>query len=309
MFRTLLTAVLLAAPTFAHATTGLEWKWSEGQQRRYVINSQTQVSEQFWIKAQDNLDRRILEWKLNIVTTCTATEPIGKTAWSVSCTIDDIAFAVLPNRGDDDEKVVQILDEYDEKITGARVVMKMSSDGRVETIDLEDVKHTRSNDRTRQVQETMRLMLVRAFAGLELQLPKKGDDKGKPWPVRDPLIMDFPSLKGTTGGLEVNAQVSREGSSKVVVEAGGNGTRGPAIFDQQDRIANLWDMKVFTRSTFDTEHGELVKSELLAEGTITPSSRLASGTNVSPYVQALKVEHVALDATLDPLPANEMIER
>ncbi|MEZ4318065.1 MAG: hypothetical protein R3F61_11195 [Myxococcota bacterium] len=299
-------AALFVLPGLAQAADGLAWKWAPEQSRRYVLNSQTQVSEVFWIRAQDNLDRRILEWQLNIITTCTGVEPLGKSAYTVSCSIDDLAIAARPTNGDED-RVIDILNEYDEKITGARIVLKFGTDGRFETIDLEDVKHNRSNDRTRQIQEIMRLLLIRAYAGLEVILPKGGADKGKPWKVSDPEIMGFPSLKGTAGGLAVTASVTREQGSKVVIETGGEGTRGPAIYDQRDQIRNMWDMRMFSKVTFDMEKGELVKSEMLAEGTITPSSKLASAGTVPPYVQAVNVQDLALDAEYAPLPPNAVI--
>jgi len=308
MIKTLVLGALLALPTFAAAgTTGLTWKW-EGVTRRYVINSQTQISGNFWLRAQDNLDRRIDEWQLNLVTTCKGIAPSGKKAYEVRCVIDDLALAVRPLPKDKD-KVDRIVEEYDQKITGSTMVIRFGYDGRLMELDLQDVKHSRANDRTRQEQEIMRLMLIRGFAGLEVQLPKHGDDQGKSWPLKDPQLMGFPSKTGTAGGLAATGMVAEVADGVAKIEAGGTGTRGPSIVDSRGAFVNLWDMKMFAVSSFDTKEGGLVSAEMMSEGKITPSSKLASGAAIAPYVQAIRVEQVGLDEELPALPDNAVLDR
>ncbi len=306
-FKPLLGATLmlgLAAP--ASATTGLEWDWEIGKKRRYVLASQTAMSSAIMVKTMNNIDRRILDWHVNMVTTCEAKDRFGKKAAEVHCTIDDIALKMRPTRGDEND-MLALVNEWDEKLTGGVMVFKWALDGRLLTYEIEGVEYPRTNQRTREIVQTMRLVVGRTFAGLEVQLPKKGDDKGKTWELRDPMIMGFPSLVGAMGGMKSDAQVKETKGSNVIIDAFGQGTRGPAITGADERPLNMWDMKMVAQATFDLEEKSLLSNVMEARGIVTPSSQLGEGGRSLPYVQLVASEQVPLDAKLEPLPENEVI--
>jgi hypothetical protein len=299
-------ALLFGLAMPASATTGLQWDWETGKKRRYVLASQTALSSPMLFQTMNNIDRRVLDWHINMVTTCEAKGTYGKKAAEVHCTIDEIAMKMRPTRGDENQ-MIDLINEWDEKLTGAKLVLKWGYDGRIHSYELEGIEYPRTNQRVREIEQSMRLMIGRTFAGLELQLPKKGDDKGKVWELRDPIIMGFPTLYGDLGGMKSDAQVKETEGSNVIIDVYGEGTRGPAITGSDERPLNMWDMKMVAQATFDLEEKSLISSLMEARGVVTPSSQLAEGGKPLPYVQLVASEQVPLDAELAPLPENEAI--
>lgn len=293
----------LALGPSAHGATGLSWSLDEPV--RYVINSQTIVSSVFQMNAEENLDRRVLEWKLNLNVLCTRTAA-GKSGVEVTCTLEDVSVAADPFR-DDEADMQLVVDEWDKVLTGATAQLRVGSDGRITSFDLDNIQHTRNNDRIRRIQEQMRLAVGRAFAGLDLQLPSKGDDKGKAWPSKSSMFMDIPSPDGTAGGLEIVSKVVEQKGSEVVIETTGTGVRGPARYNEAGQIQNAWDLRMFSRATFDTAAHRLVAREVMVQGDLTPSSQIATSGAVGPYVQAVKVTLVPAGETVEPFGPNQVL--
>lgn len=287
----------------ASAAEGLAWKGDAP--RRFVINSQVQSPQIFRMSAENNLDRRIGEWKMNVKTLCTF--DTARSTWEVSCLVEDLSLAARPVRGDA-ENLVVVLDEWDQMITGSTATFRFGSNGRMTSFELKNLKHTRNNDRVRGIQEAMRLAMARTFAGLDLELPPKGDDKGKVWRTKTSMLMEFPSPSGSAGGMEVNSKVETVEGARAVIETTGTGVRGPAIYSSNGQLANAWQLNLFSRATFDTSQGVLIEREVVSQGEITPSSQLATGGNAPPYVQAMRVVFIPDGEEVEAFGPNELLE-
>lgn len=293
----------LALPASA-SEVALAWRFDAPQ--RFVITSQTVSSQVFQFNAEENLDKRIAEWNVVASVLCNVDDPLGK-SWDLTCTIEDLALrvAVYPQ---DRDRAQEVVDEWDRLLTGTQVLMRHGPHGKVTAFELRGVKHTRNNDRIREIQEQMRLFLARPFSVFDMELPKKAVAVGVPWRPKAWTAMDFPSAVGTFGGMEVQSAVTSVDGSLATIESSGAGVRGPAVFDVRGAPLNLWDLKVYAKSTFDLKEGTLIDREITGQGTVTASSALATGTDVAPYVLAAKLQRIAPGETVEPLGPSEVFD-
>lgn len=283
-----LAGLVLCLPLQAQATTGLAWQWTQDQARRYFIQTQVRLSEPLLFLAQANRDVRVTEFQVNLNLNCVAANPLGKKAWELSCAIDDFAIQAAPI-STEQGRLLDILNEYDEKLTGAHLEVVLTLDGRVRTVDLEDVK--KQNQRGATIHENLRLVLARSIAGLDLQLPKKGDDRGEPWRQSAAQIAGFPSNLGSVGAVQIDHLVQSSNGDVYDLAMTGRGTMGSGemiVVGNEERPRNMFEMAISGSATFDTNEGTLVSREYLVDAKPTASSIDATGSGVD-YVQAARV--------------------
>jgi len=312
MFRTDLAVPLLLAAALlgseAWAATGLEWQW-EGVEHRFYIQAQVRPSELMWFRAENNREVRVAEFRVNLSTTCRPERLVGKRGWELRCDLDDFGIAAAPVASEQG-LLLPILDELDDKFTGAWLQVVFTRDGRVKNVDLEGVD--KSNRRISQIHESMRLVLVRAFAGLDLQLPKNGDDKGKgSWKQKAALAMGFPSDLGTMGSAEIIHEITATDGDVVELSSTGRGVLGSGEMVEvagQERPKNLYDMSLSGTARFDVGRGLLLSREYLVEGNPTASSMMADGWAGIPYVQAVQVSWVEPGVDLPVVGDNQELD-
>jgi hypothetical protein len=309
-----LLAGLLAAPAVAEdapeETTGLAWQWTEGQSRTYHLAGQLQLSRFVWLRAFNNLEVRITGARLEVVTTCVAAEAAGKKAWELHCTLDDVSMQAAAIPGDRG-RVKPILDEWDERLTGATLEVLLRNDGELRDLAWQDM--TRRNRRDGENLESVRQLLLRLFSPLDLELPKKGTDGGDgTWDQKSPLVLGFPSMQGTVGTVDLEHTIAAKRGSKVKIQSQGAGTVGDAgstnTVAGQEQITDFFDMKMDSEATFDTSEGHLVRRQVAASGTPTASSELGDGFEGLPYIQAYRVELMPEGAPAPTLPESVEID-
>lgn len=298
----------LSLSTPAWATEGLTWKWTEGQTRQFFIQAQVQFAEVMVFRATNNVDVRVTELQLNINTNCEAVAPVGKRGWELACGFDDFAIqgaAIATEKG----RLLPILDEVDEYMKVASVQLVLLNDGRLRSLDLEGI--VKRNTRTVDMHETLRLVLSRAFSILDLELPPKGDDKGKGWRQTGSRVAEFPSNKGTFGMVEIDNGVKEVQGNKVTIESVGRGTIGGGemiTLGDQERPKNMYNTDIRGTASFNISRGELLEREVLVQATPTASS-VASEAGAGPaYVQAIRLVTVAPTATVPAFGANAELE-
>jgi hypothetical protein len=292
----------------AWATEGLSWKWTEGQSRHFYIQSQVQLAEVMVFRATNNTDVRVTEIQLNISSTCTAVSPVGKRGWELSCSFDDFAIqaaAIQSEKG----RLLPILDEVDENMKSATMQLVLLNDGRLRGIDLEGI--VKRNTRTVDMHETLRLVLIRAFSVLDLQLPPKGDDKGKAWRQSGSRVAEFPSNKGTFGLVEIDSAVKEVQGNKVTIESIGRGTIGGGemiTLGDRERPKNMYATELRGTASFNVARGELLDREVLVQATPTASSVAAEAGSGPAYVQALRLVTVAPNSSVPAFGPNAELE-
>jgi len=298
---------LWASP--AAAADGLVWNWDGDVKRTYLLRSQVLLPEFMQFNKERNRDARVTEFLVSIITTCNATEKLGKDKYELKCVIDDFAMSGSPPKSDAG-KLTAIFDEMDAKLVdGGWVQIIFATDGRIMDYDLEGVD--KSNTRNRSIQENMRLLLGRVFASMDMQLPKKGVAPDVPWEQKSsPLAMHFPSEFGTFGSADVHHQITKAGDSPEIATSG-RGTLGPGEFISvrtgSDRLKNQYDLDYRGVAVFDTKSGTLTEHEYLVEGMPTPSSMAAEGGEGVGYVQMTRLELLPEGQAAPALGPNEEV--
>jgi hypothetical protein len=171
--------------------------------------------------------------------------------------------------------VQPILDELDQALTGADVELQMRSDGRVNNIGLE--AFARQNPRYGYVNETLRLMVSRAFAGLDLQLPD--DETDTQWAQYQSWLMKVPTVDGTAAGIELVNEVKSQDDQVTRIVSSGRGMLVPG--DGLDK----YDTKLASDAVFDRHFGRISDRSWTLMGTPTSSSAISQGSSGFAYVQ------------------------
>ncbi len=281
----MLLPMLAGSVQAAQLEEGIQWDWS--QPHRYFIQTQVQLPEMIWLAARVNKQARVDLFDLRLVTQCSPGEPLSRNKWEVICTIEDIALSAeaLPQ----EEGLVQpIVEELDERMTGAKVQLQIRGDGRMVNIDLEDVE--RVNRRFGGINENLRLILTRGFAGLDLPLPE-GPERG--WYQHSSWIMRAPAADGSVGSSEIVHRVIGESGDIVTI-----GTSGRAVILPGDG-RNKYDTRMGGEATFDRRTGQMLERSWSMAGGPTASSLIAQGTEGYPYLQQGHIVALSEDQSWD----------
>ncbi|MEQ1568756.1 MAG: hypothetical protein ABMA64_24165 [Myxococcota bacterium] len=282
---------LVGTPT-AHAATELyAWDWT--RTHRFAIETQVQLPLYMWLGTAFNHQARITAFDLRLVTTCADADIEGRHQVEVTCTIDDVALsaAVYPA---DAGRLQRVLDEIDTQLTGAGVQLVMQDDGRLANIDLEGLD--RRNPRAGRINENLRLIVTRGFAGLDLALPS-GDEAA--WTHYQSWLMRAPSVTGTSTGAEViHREVDRVGGFATIV-SGGQGVLLPG------EGVNKYDTRMTSETVFDLRAGRISDRTWTVIGGPTPSSFVAQGTEGLAYVQSGRIVALTTDEPWSVGPSRE----
>lgn len=279
---------LALLPAYAAETAApIAFNWDEP--RQFYISADVNMSELLILQSSFNVEARASQFKVDLVTTCSKTQMLGKRVWVLDCKIDDIALSATAYKADKGrDRMIEVLDDMDQKLTGRSFEVEMLTSGKIRTVSLMLDEADLRNERMRRVRETMRMMLLRAVAALEHEVPSKPVPDGQPWTINESMAMGFLALTGTMGKAKVEAGVVARRDGRVVIDSIGSGIIGPATMigtNGQERTANMYDMEMRSRTTFDVELGAMITRDYLVSGTVTASSVMAEyGGNV-PYVQ------------------------
>jgi hypothetical protein len=284
---------------FAHqavAVEGLEWKWDSP--RRFLLISDVNAPEYLLFQAEKNHQARVFKWRTNMVVSCVAS-PLGKKAAAVNCAIDDISLQAQSLPGDA-QYLPEVLADLDSKLTGAVIQMEMKLDGRIRSVDLEGI--SKRHRRLGEIVETMRLVMARAVAVMDLQLPKKGDDGGKGfWGQKQSLVSSFPSSLGTLGSVRTQHELVEQKDNLVLINSAGKGVAGSGRTIEvagQEQVANFYDMEYAGQSGFDLTDGSLTTREYQLRATPTASSEMGGAWKGMAYLQYAKL--MRLDSEEQP---------
>lgn len=292
---------LLVCPSMASATSGLQWRLEEPV--RYHLEVRVDLPQAWRINAQQNLEAVTSVVEIALATTCRPVEGT-RTGWEVECVLDGVALRGVPVDAEPG-RLLPILVEWDEVLTGATVTFSLGRDGRVRELQLEGLSLSTSDRRTADIAEKMRLLVVRAFAPLDLQLPKKGDDGGKgAWRQREALVFGFPSSAGAMGSAVVDHEIVEMAGDLIDVRTTGRGVMGSGetvMIGGSEQTANMYALTLEGTARFDRLAGRLISRDYTATGTLTASSIDSTGAAGSQYVQTAALRWLIEDAPIPDL--------
>lgn len=265
-----------AVPAQALESEVYGWDWSRTHE--YFVETRVQLPTIMWFATPYNKQARVAGFDLRLVTRCGEAEINTRRTVEVSCSLDDVALSAegLPQEAG---LLQPILTELDDMLTGSVVQLVMNTDGRIVNIDLEGLE--RRNRRMGILNENLRLVVSRAFAGFDIELPR--DEEVPQWVEHDSWIMRTPSIEGSAGSSEIVHQLEdRSGPFATIISA------GRAVIVPGDGL-NKYDTRMTSRTTFDLRSGRMSDRAWTAIGGPTASSWIASGAAGYPYVQEGRV--------------------
>jgi len=265
------TLALAALTGPASAADHLGWDWS--RTHRFYVEVQVQLPTSEWIATQYNHEARITAYDLRLVTTCADAQVESRHVVQVDCTLDDVALSAAPL--EQDVGLVQpILDQLDQSLTGSVVELQMRDDGRVNDVGLDAVAHV--DPRTGFMNESLRLIVSRAFAGLDLNLP---DDELQSWAQYQSWLMRTPSVDGSSAGIEIVNRIRTVQDGQTEISSVGRGTIAPG--EGIDKYAT----RLASDTVFDTRFGRISDRTWTVAGGPTASSLIAQGAEGYAYLQ------------------------
>ncbi|MCA9489752.1 MAG: hypothetical protein KC621_07500 [Myxococcales bacterium] len=263
-----------AAPT---ESVVLQWDWS--QSHRWFIESEVQLPLYMWLQTPFNHQARATAFQIRLVTQCApGTSSNGKT-WEVACTLEDVALSASPMT-QDEGKMQEIVTELDDLMTGAVVQLQVRPDGRLNNLDLEGVY--RRNQRGGEVVETLRLILSRGFAAIDMETSKRGE---KQWIEKTPWLMNAPVSTGNAGLAQVVHTVNNVDGRLVSVHSEGQGVITPGQEREGPGTTNRYDTRFVGDTTWDTRGQAILNRNWTVVALPTASSAIASAGAGYPYLQ------------------------
>lgn len=145
---------------------------------------------------RNNLNARVKNLSVVADFTCRAAEI--RRGVEMSCTVDAVTMAAQSYKDTEQPRVDLIVSEYAELLTFEQVGLRWSDSGLLRSVELDGVAKT--DERAREIQETLRLLMRRMFVPFEQQPPRRAV-AGQRWKHRgDVAALELFSKYGTVGG-------------------------------------------------------------------------------------------------------------
>lgn len=271
------------------ATHALRWKWGEPQ--RFYVETEVHLPVPMWFTAVRNKEARVVAYLVRAVLDCDDARPELKHSWEVVCDVEDVALSAVGLRPGV-EPLQLVLDELDERLSGAAMQLQVHEDGRVLNIDIEGLDRPRR--RVGLMNERLRLVMSRAIAGLDLQVPVTPVGVGSQWPQYRTWFMTAPSDRGTAGAAEVLHHVDDVfPDGRLLITTVGRGVIVPAGGNDK------YDTELVSWSVFDPATGFLTERAWGAAGVATPSSPVSYALAELPYDQRGRIRRLAPGEQVD----------
>jgi hypothetical protein len=269
-----LTLFLLFLFGSAVAQAPLQQGWSAGV-AQYHLEGLVDTPRTFVHQGVDNLEARAIRHLLSADTTCSAT-PTGK-KWSVDCVLQRVSIQGASLAGEE-AALGMILADYERRLKGQTVHLKVHSDGRILALDIKGLEKT--DKRSGVILSTLNLLMRRLFAPLDLQLPKKGVEQAKPWKQRGhPMALELMSHTGTAGGSRIEHRlVTAGGEIRILSEGRGVVSPGDAL---EAGTGAMMKMETQATGVWSSERGLLAwrRIETSARYTVSSYSSAAGGVD------------------------------
>ncbi len=272
--------------TTAASAQSLTWAWPPGTTRTWRIETVVQYSSPEWLRARHNVEGRAERVHTEMIWRCTAGEP-GRQGWELACEVLDARLVVDPLDKEADD-VAAVLPELDAALTGATVQLQLDRSGHLRGVDLEG--QAKDDRRSGAIHETLRLLVARSAAGLDLHLPTNGDLKST-WKQKDDAIYAYPIAFGSLSGARVTHTLLTHDARHVSVRSTGTGTlrvgESAPVPTTAPGAEEPWmlDMRSEAQALFDGVEGTLVARRWVAAGEPLASSGWEVGKPVEPYLQ------------------------
>ena len=132
-------------------------------------------------------------FQVRAIVACEKAWKLNKRHFEVDCVLEDVGLqAALADRYNADrvQTAGEVLDELDAKLSGARIQLQVAEDGRVTSIDLEDVAE--DTERQQVIHETLRQVMSRVAVGFDMKMQKYNQLNEGKWIEYHSALMSMP---------------------------------------------------------------------------------------------------------------------
>jgi hypothetical protein len=277
--------------SIAGAADGLIWSWDESKPVRYHVETEVETpATHFWYGLREQ-EVRATRQVLNLSVTCVGS-PAGK-RWEIDCSIDSVQIRGLGVPGEE-EALRTVMDQSMALLDGKSIQIIMGAEGRIKKLELKGIDVVDS--RVGAIAENLRQMIRRAFAPMDVQLPKEGNDKDKAWRQKgSPLAVSLFGDQGTSGGVVMKREVVEVAGSSVrlVMSARGSMALGAAMEAGTTPILRINSKG---RSSFNTDRGIVDWAEVRTKSAYG-TSNLDALSGLPPSSFTSKVSRILPDGT------------
>lgn len=267
-----MTLALLLLLRTAQAEELLVPRWD--QPVRYHAEALISTPNGMLYYAKQNLDASVTSTEILVEMACSG-RPDGK-GWAVDCVLDTVRIGGSPYPGDQAD-FDAIAAEYAGNLTGATVELQVAADGRITNVGL--VGAERVDERMATILESQRQILRRAFAPLDLALPKNGIVKEKWKHKGTPLLFELFTSYGTTGGSAFSHELKGPVGPSTAIESSGRANVSTGL-DLEVGAGQIVNMIGGGAGRFDANSGQTLWRELSVTGELTAESVQLGDTHV-----------------------------
>lgn len=288
--------LLLLHLSAAAESVPLSWTSQSDHEALWWIRTEIALPQTVWFAGERNVQARVVGLQLTGLYRCSPAEHVRGQVHEWTCIIEDFGIVAAAMKRDTDD-LAEVLELWDKALTGAEVELRLHADGRVVGLDLEGV--SKRNPREAGMQETMRLMLLRSFAGLDLQLRARELEVGEAWAQFESQLFLAPSASGTIGSSQTAHRIQEIDGGRVVIDSMGKGTISPGMWGapgtsgvrdhakSRESVMDIdyYDTLLESVTVFDADQGVMVERVWTATAHPTAGSRAAEGRAGLPYTQ------------------------
>jgi hypothetical protein len=245
---------------------------------RWYVTTELGVPLGLAFSADENTTFYSNNLQIFAILACDKDWKLGRKKYEVSCVLEDFAMKASieytkgkPKRVD---KAQAILDQIDQKLTGASLQLQVVEDGRVTNIQLEGLSSR--NSRERGIEETLRQVLSRMAVGFDLRLRRGNNLTEGTWLEYNSSLMGMPSPYGTSssGSSMVKHYLNRF-DGHVIVQTIGQGMVS-LNFPGEDGLRH-WKTDLVGVSIFDYDEGYMTERVWALDGKSTAGSFFNAG--------------------------------
>lgn len=258
---------------------------------RWLIETELALPYLITFQQEKNKNFRTAAFQLRAILHCTKEWRQGPHSFEVDCALEDFAMraTVFDDRTFSKEpfNAQPVLDEIDQKLTGAKLQIQVSDNGRVTNIDLEGLP--KSNRRTNQIHETLRLVLGRLIIGFDMKLRKQRYMHSGQWVEYNPLLMTMPKpFEMATQGSSMLVHKLDVWKQHRIVQSLGKGV----ISYGQDESQNTFKAELNGVSIYDDDEGFMTERVWSLVARATAGSAMAFGAQPRPFWQSGRIRHL-----------------
>lgn len=258
----------VAAP--AKPPEGPQVDWDGGVSRRYLLKADVVTPNILPMPAAKNIDGLLLGFRVDMVVSCKAEMKLGKRGWALRCDVDDASIRGRPDPGTAG-KVAIVAEEWTGLLKQGWIQVDALRNGRTPRVDLEGIPKSRVREQT--IQQVMRELVVRAWAPLDVELPKQqAMAEGLTWTQRNSLVLGLPSLAGgSVGGAQLQHQVAARTPGGWLTAFTGRGTLGWGV-EQGESLRDLMMTEFSGSFLYDPDAGAIRQAQHIGSGEPTAGS-------------------------------------